>query len=130
MAEIEVPHLDTLKADVKKMSTIPTSVIKDQFVMTDRDADGNEVRFDIIEDESGDTYWAYGHDITEEGFKTELNRWLDHTGNDTLSAVDGLDLKRLWAQYNPNEAEYFSLTEPPAGRPHDSEKFPVTRVML
>jgi hypothetical protein len=106
--------------------------IEDQFHMSDKNEHGMIVTFDIIEDESGDTYWAYGHDITPERFTEELSRWLAHTTNETLSVHKDtpLHLDRLWAQYNPNQAEYFSLTEPPACHPSDSEKFPVTRVML
>jgi len=121
-----------LKREKVRVTTV--EVFRDEFRMTDKDVDGNTVSFDIIEDESGDTYWAIGHDITPEYFRIEINRWLKHTGvldegcGRVLVAPPHLD--RLWAKYNPNEAEYFSLVEPPAGHPSDSEKFPVTRVML
>jgi hypothetical protein len=84
--------------------------------------------FNMIEDESGDVFWGYGHRDGRE-FIGEINRWLIHinagTEPDYLIPLNER-VEHLWA----------SLEEPDGGRfrlvpaCNDPEVFPVTRFLI
>jgi len=109
--------------------------IEDNFVTLDQDKDGNRVTFNLIEDESGDTYWGYGH-VDPRTFIAELNRWIVHTlgeGEEIWSDPDelakaGTSVDHLWARYR-EDGEVFELVEPTMTEA-DASNFPVTRVWL
>lgn len=88
---------------------------------TGRDLD---VRFNLIEDESGDIFWGYGHQEADE-FTAEINRWWEHTGAVTapedLIQV-GTPVEHLWAHSYDDE---FRLCDKDA-----DDAFPVTRLAL
>lgn len=88
-----------------------------------------DVTFDLIEDESGDTWWGYGH-VDPERFIAELNRWLDHTMGEAAQDFE-LDAKvdHLWAKLDDKYGEHFSLVEPTCTEA-DAHIFPVTRLFL
>lgn len=100
--------------------------IEDLFVTCDIDQ-----KFNMIEDESGDIWWGYGHrDATE--FTNEVNRWLIHacgaTVPDDLFAVSQ-PVEHLWARMNPKYDERFDIVES-TGTEADAAVFPVTRLMV
>lgn len=86
--------------------------IEDNFVMIDRDGDGNKLTFNMIEDESGDVFWGYGH-IDPATFIGEVNRWLIHIGADPehvfSTGEDVGSVERLWAKYENEDDERFKL---------------------
>ena len=106
------------------------------FTTVDRDADGNVVTFGVVEDESGGTYWAFGH-VDPAQFIAEVNRWLVHTvGEDEQVYSDPEQLARagphvdwLHARMNGPDDERFTLGLP-VGRDSDADLFPVTRLQL
>lgn len=83
--------------------------------------------FNMIEDDSGDVFWGYGHREPDE-FTGEINRWLIHvnaaTVPDDLIPL-GAKVDHLWAKYKDGNDEYFELVE--SSEPH---AFPVTRFWL
>jgi hypothetical protein len=108
--------------------TATEATYEHHFVMADKDADGNKITFGVIEDESGDIYWGYGHVLPDE-FTAEVNRWFVHTGSvtdpDDLVQV-GTPVEHLWATLDDEHGERFTLVDPQ----EIAEAFPVTRLML
>lgn len=110
--------------------------VEDNFTMSDVDADGNVLTFSVIQDESGDTFWAYGH-VDPEEFVEELNRWIVHTmGEDECIYSDLAELAQaavcvdhLWACMDEDRDEIFHVREP-SGTEADASTFPVTRLFL
>lgn len=105
--------------------------VEDNFVMTDLDKDGNTLTFDVIEDESGDVYWGYGH-VDPATFIAEINRWIVHTMGEEEAIYTDPDklpskVDHLWAKYTSDER--FELVEP-TGTEADADTFPVTRLWL
>lgn len=96
---------------------------------TDRDSAGNTVTFNMIEDESGDLFWTYGHGEPSE-FAAEVNRWLTHLGMDGggLLAPDS-KVEHLWARMSKTDEERFDLYEP-TGSESDAHMFPVSRLIF
>ncbi|AAN16676.1 hypothetical protein SEA_TYKE_16 [Mycobacterium phage Tyke] len=98
---------------------------EERFVTLDRDDDGKSVRFEMIEDEDGDVFWAYGH-VPSESMVAEVNRWLTHCGLEAdVLAPSSATVDHVWARFTDNER--FSLEEP-IGKETDTELFPVTRL--
>lgn len=87
--------------------------------------------FNMIEDESGDIWWGYGHQNAAE-FTDEVNRWLicecGVTCPDDLFAATQ-PVEHLWARMNGDDDERFTLAEPTM-RESDANLFPVTRLMM
>lgn len=90
--------------------------------------------FNMIEDESGDVFWGYGHRDADE-FTGEVNRWLIHvnaaTVPDDLIRV-GTPVEHLWAKYeceDPDGSDRFALTRE-LHEHDDDEIFPVTRLII
>jgi hypothetical protein len=87
--------------------------------------------FNMIEDESGDIWWGYGHQNDAE-FTDEVNRWLIRecgvTHPDDLFAANK-PVEHLWARMNGDDDERFTLAEP-VMRQCDADLFPVTRLMI
>lgn len=103
--------------------------VEDMFVTHDKTADGEPVRFEVIEDEAGDTWWGYGH-VPGEQFITEVNRWLEHTmGHDGEAFRLDWHVDHLYARQLSHDAERFTLEEP-TGTEHDAHLFPVTRLWV
>lgn len=98
------------------------------FVTTDHDEDGNTITFDMIEDESGDIFWGYGH-IPAAQFIPEVNRWLDHVGIDSLDPADMNYVEHVWARFKEDNDERFDIIEE---LPKDAGDgfFPVTRLVF
>lgn len=105
------------------------TTIAQMFITEDKTADGGDVTFNMIEDESGDIYWAYGH-VDGDAFGDEVNRWWIHTGTvtdpDDLIQV-GHRVEHMWAILNPNDEWRFILANVTADT---MGAFPVTRLML
>lgn len=100
------------------MSTTTEPTNERHFVTLDVSA-----RFAMIEDESGDVFWGYGHrDATE--FITEVNRWLEHMGVGSYALPDGTPIEHRWARLDNEHGDRFSLVDESA-----DDAFPVTRVM-
>lgn len=86
--------------------------------------------FNMIEDESGDIFWGYGHREGPE-FIAEVNRWLVHT-NAVSTVPDDLvptstRVDHLWATLENPGDECFALVEDPD---EGDDVFPVTRLWL
>lgn len=87
--------------------------------------------FNMIEDESGEIYWGYGHRDPGE-FVAEVMRWLQHVGagpepgEPHPSGLMEHGVEHLWASLEDPYGERFKLV--PAC--NDPEVFPVTRLML
>jgi hypothetical protein len=102
--------------------------IEDNFVTTDKDHFGNPVRFEMMEDESGDIFWAYGH-VDPVKFVGEINRWLMHVGMDIMALiVDHSGVEHLYARMD-EDGERFQIHGPTMTEA-DAHMFPVTRLML
>lgn len=101
--------------------------VADMFQLEDRSADGTTDIFTVIEDESGDTFWSYGH-VSQEVFVAELNRWLTHTGCGENCIDDGYLVQHLWAIPDyPDHEDRFTV----AGITAETQgAFPVSRLML
>jgi len=106
-----------------------THTIEDRFVTRLADKTLN-----MIEDESGDIFWGYGHREGPE-FIEEVNRWLIHecgvTVPDDLFALSQ-PVEHLWAQMDDEHGERFTLVNDYG---NDTLKqaagvFPVTRLMI
>lgn len=86
--------------------------------------------FNMIEDQSGDIFWGYGHrdgpDLIE-----EVNRWLIHvnvaTVPDDLIPLSA-PVEHLWARLDDEYGERFTLTKE-LHETDDDGIFPVTRLM-
>lgn len=96
------------------------------FVTLDQDADGNSLRFNLIEDENG-VFWGYGHVAACE-FVAEVNRWMLHVGldkaelpNESTTSVDHLSAHRV--------DDDFKLVDP-QNVSGVKDSFPVTRLWL
>lgn len=107
------------------MTTPAAATYEHYFVTLDKDANGNELRFGIIESEAGGTFWGYGHVAASE-FVAEVNRWMRHVGldddeplNEATTPVD-----HLWAHAEDND---FRLVDHPENA---SDPFPVTRLWI
>ncbi|MFV8279779.1 hypothetical protein [Mycobacteroides abscessus] len=108
------------------MQTDVEATYEHHFVTLDQDSDGNSLRFNIIEDESG-VFWGYGHVAATE-FVAEVNRWMLHVGldqaelpNESTTPVDHLRAHCV--------DDDFKLVDPQhVGEVKDS--FPVTRLWL
>lgn len=97
---------------------------ENHFITQDRDKDGNDVTFNLVEGKDGGVYWGYGH-IDPEIFITELNRWLTHCGMDDEDlACPCTKVEHLWASAD-DEMSDFKLVDS-----EDAGAFPVTRVWL
>lgn len=86
--------------------------------------------FNMIEDESGDIFWGYGHRDGPE-FIEEVNGWLIHA----CVAIDPDDLfatstkvEHLWARFVVGNDERFELVRP-AEVEFVGQAFPVTRLI-
>lgn len=83
--------------------------------------------FNMIEDESGDMFWGYGHRAGYE-FIEEINRWLIHINaatvpDDLIPLNHRID--HFWASFDEPDGERFKLV--PAC--DDPNVFPVTRLL-
>lgn len=100
------------------------------FVTRDKAPGDRDVTFNMIEDESGDTFWGYGHQEPGE-FVNEVMRWLQHVGcgpepgEPHPSGLAEQSVEHLWASADDEHCERFSL----AGS-EDADAFPVTRPWL
>lgn len=100
------------------------SVVEDSFITRDIDK-----TFNMIEDESGDLFWGYGHRDGPE-FIEEVNRWLIHACGATVP--DDLfpsseRVEHLWAKFDDQYREHFTLVEPTCTEA-DAHIFAVTRL--
>lgn len=88
-----------------------------------------DVKFNLIEDEDGSTWWGYGH-VDPDEFIAELNRWLDHTMGEAEPDFE-LDTRvdHLWARFTDEHLERFVIIDP-TGPDGDAGFFPVTRAWL
>ena len=92
-----------------------------------------DVTFDLIEDESGDVWWGYGH-VDPGDFIDEVNRWLEHcglTGDDFFVRADHR-VDHLWARYVCDDHERFELVKDYGNdllKKH-ADVFPVTRLWV
>jgi hypothetical protein len=88
--------------------------------------------FKMIEDESGDIWWGYGHREAEE-FTGEVNRWLMHacgvTDPDDLFPANQT-VEHLWATLDDEDGEHFTLVDAPEAAFAGPEVFPITRLMI
>lgn len=95
--------------------------------------DGEKI-FNMIEDESGDIFWGYGH-ISQSELIEEVNRWLIHvalvTHPDDLISLNE-PVEHLWARMDDEYGERFTLVNVPwLGTKEAADNlFPVTRLML
>ncbi|MCV7255293.1 hypothetical protein H7J86_24320 [Mycobacterium hackensackense] len=108
--------------------TAPEANYEHHFITQDVDSDGNQVTFSIIEDESGDTFWGYGHRDAGE-FIEEINRWAVHAGeiDPDMAIPNDHRVDHLYA-YN-HDGVHFKLVSPTDSLiPEDA--FPVTRLWL
>lgn len=86
--------------------------------------------FKMIQDESGDTFWGYGHREAAE-FIDEINRWMIYTGDvtdpDDLFHPETNQVDHMLA-YN-HDGERFAIVDPASSFiPEDA--FPVTRLWI
>lgn len=101
------------------------------FITGERSADGTVTTFSIIEDESGDIFWAHGH-VPAAEFIGEINRWLTHTlDEDEVLRLD-LPIDHLWAKLDDEHSERFTLVDKPwlGTKEQADQVFPVTRLLL
>ena len=90
--------------------------------------------FKMIEDESGDIWWGYGHRDGPE-FIEEVNRWLIHacgvTVPDDLFA-SSRQVEHLWVRMDDPDGERFTVVDKPwlGSKEAANELFPVTRLMI
>lgn len=106
--------------------------VENNFVMTDQDFFGNPCRFEVIEDESGDIFWAYGH-VDPVKFIAEVNRWLMHVRVDiTALIVDITGVEHRHAFLENDDDEKFQILPQfnSAERRAEVRAFPVTRLIL
>lgn len=99
------------------------------FVTQDRDADGNPLFFNLIEDESGDIWYGYGH-VPPAEFVAEINRWLEHCGvfeDEWTSPVEADSVQHVYA-YN-YDGERFKMVADLTGDGL-GETFPITRLWV
>jgi hypothetical protein len=101
------------------------------FITRDKDAKSNPITFNMIEDESGDVFWGYGHQL-DYAFIAEVNRWLSHVGIEDEQLVDvrtdARSVRHLYAKMvNDEYGDRFKVCELDED---DPEIFPVTRLML
>lgn len=107
----------------EEIKEIMTDTFEQTFITRDIDT-----TFNMIEDESGDVFWGYGHREGPE-FIEEVNRWLIH-------ACGVIDPDDLFALSQPVEHFWAAMEEPDGERfklvPADSDPnvFPVTRLMI
>lgn len=103
-----------------------TQTVEDLFITR-----GADRTFHMIEDESGDIWWGYGHRESAE-FTDEVNRWLirecgvNHP-DDLFAANQAVE--HLWARMDDQCEERFILVEP-TGTEADADVFPVTRLLI
>ena len=87
--------------------------------------------FNMIEDESGDIFWGYGHRDGPE-FIEEVNRWLVHACGacvpDDLFALSQ-PVEHLYARMDDEDGERFTLVEINGLPGCDNDVFPVTRLI-
>lgn len=107
------------------MTNTETPTYEHHFVTLDKDADGNDVRFGLIEDESGGTFWGYGHVAASE-FVAEVNRWIRHCGlaDEELPNEAPTPVDHLWACVQDDNFRLIDHAE------DASDPFPVTRLRL
>lgn len=96
------------------------------FITKDKNEAGHMLTFNMIEDESGDVFWAYHH-VEPREFIEEVNRWLKNCAvpEEQLiqPLIDGPAVKHLWARMIDDER--FKICQWEAG----GHIFPVTRLM-
>jgi alkyl hydroperoxide reductase subunit AhpC len=99
---------------------------QEAFITTEHDQDGNTLTFNMIEDESGDVFWGYGHREADE-FTAEVNRWFVYCGivtdPDDLIQVS-TPVEHLHVRWNDEYRDRFTIME------NVNDAFPVTRLML
>ena len=103
------------------------TTLADTFVTFDRDKDGNDLRFEMIEDESGDVFWAYGH-VPAPKLIDEVNAWFIHvdvvTNSFDLLFPDTTKVTYHAADLDADN-ERFTITNTPG-----ADSLPVTRLVL
>lgn len=105
--------------------TTSAATYEHHFVTLDKDADGNDLRFGMIEDESGGTFWGYGH-VTAREFIAEVNRWMRHVGIDDEELPDEqtTPVTHLWACVEDDNFRLIDHAE------DVSDPIPLTRLWL
>lgn len=105
--------------------TAPEATYEHHFITIDQDEAGNNVRFNMIEDESGSIFWGYGHHEPHV-FVAEVNRWMRHVGvdDDELPNEATTPVEHLWARRVEDD---FKLTD---NKNEDNDSFPITRLWL
>ncbi|TQK29410.1 hypothetical protein FBY28_2413 [Arthrobacter sp. SLBN-53] len=112
-------------------SSTAATAAADAFVTHDQNADGTAITFAIVEDESGDVFWAHGH-VPATEFIGEINRWLTHTlDEDEVLRLD-LPIDHLWAKFDDEHRDRFKLVDKPwlGTKEQADQVFPVTRLLL
>jgi hypothetical protein len=88
--------------------------------------------FNMIEDESGDIFWGYGH-VPPGEFLAEVNRWAIHVGAvDSDHVMPDHKVEHLWARMDDQHGERFALVDKSwlGTKEAADDIFPVTRLML
>lgn len=109
--------------------------VEERFVTRDRDSRGEEVVFNMFEDEDGCKFWGYGHQDPQE-FLAEVHRWVDHCDLTEDQQVEKFDwagsVEHLWARFTDDER--FKIEDRPWLKTKEEvnslELFPVTRMLL
>lgn len=88
----------------------------------------------MIEDERGDIFWGYGHQVAAE-FTDQINQYLiwecGATDPDDLFAVS-TPVEHLWARMDGEYNEHFKLVDKPwlGTKEAADDVFPVTRLCV